>query len=176
MGRVLIALLLVWAWSCGEPGDRPRAGWTLYESPEGRYRLHYQAPPWRLHAAGARSVELRVPSNAEHMLPDAGIIVDPKYHLWVDVEGGDAGAHVEDALRRAEASGHTVVAGPRGVSSDAGDTGFELLTVDAEARRHRMVFFDRPFGGVVALRFEANPDLDDPQVDAMVTGVEVAPE
>lgn len=177
MGRVAVVVgLLVLACSCGEAGDRPWAGWSTYESPAGGYRLRYQDPPWKIHAAAASSVELRVPSNAERAVPDAALIRDPKYELRVDVEEGNAQARMDEEVHAASAEGHTVVAGPRPVRTETGDVGVELLTVDAEARRHRRVFLDRSLGGVVALRFEANPDLDEPQVDAMVTGVEVAPE
>jgi hypothetical protein len=176
MGRMVVALLAVAVYACGPPGDRPRAGWSVFDSPEGGYRIHYQAPPWRIVDARGRSVELAVPSTAERFVPDAGLFVDPKYRLRVDLGPGEARSRIDEDAARASSRGDTIVAGPRRVVTDVGDRGFELLTLDEETRRFRVVHLDRPGGGVLTLRFDANPVLDDPQVDAMVTGVEVAPE
>jgi hypothetical protein len=173
MGRLVVAGVLVLACACGDPGDRLRAGWSVYESPVGDYRIPYQEPPWLIVASGARSVTLRVPSIVERFVPDAGLIVDPRYELSVDVEAGRAADRIEEEARRAPGRDHTILAGPRPLRTEQGAIGFELLTIDPLTRRHRVVYIDRPAGGVVSLRFEANPDLDEPQVDVMVRGVEV---
>jgi hypothetical protein len=51
-----------------------------------------------------------------------------------------------------------------------------VLSVDGLIRYHRVVFLDRPWDDALSLRFDANPNLDEPQVDAMVAGVEVTVE
>jgi hypothetical protein len=173
MGRLVVAGLLVLVCACGEPGDRLRAGWSVYESPGGDYRIPYQEPPWRITASGARTVTLSVPSVAERFVPDAGLLVDPRYALSVDVESGRAADRIEEEARRAPDRDHTILAGPRPLRTEHGAIGFDLLTIDPLTRRHRVVHIDRPAGGVLSLRFEGNPDLDEPQVDVMVTGVEV---
>jgi hypothetical protein len=173
MGRVVATALLAAVCACGSPGDEPRAGWTSYTSVAGAYRIPYQAPPWRLSRAGATSVELRVPSNAERIEPDAAVIIDPKYRLLADVTGGDAASLADREAADVRARGDLLLAGPRPVTTEPGASGFEVLSVDALIRYHRVVFLDRPAGGTVSLRFDANPNLDEPQVDAMVAGVEV---
>jgi hypothetical protein len=176
MGRAVATALLAALCACGSPGDEPRAGWTFYTSVAGAYRIPYQAPPWRLARAGATSVELRVPSNAERIEPDAGLIVDPKYRLLADVTGGAAATLADREAADVRARGELLLAGPRPVTTDAGASGFEVLSVDALIRYHRVVFLDRPWDDALSLRFDANPNLDEPQVDAMVAGVEVTVE
>lgn len=184
VGLLLVAGILVGS-ACGPSGEEPRAGWKTYEPAGGEYRVRYLSPPWRVDSpTSGTTLTLRVPSNAEHFVPDAALIIPPKYLLTVDTEPGTARDRI-DAIDGTPddgmtADGETVVAGPRRVRTDAGDEGWELLTTfmvdDVLTRRRRVVFLDRPEGGVVSLMFEANPDLDEPQVDVMVAGVEVDPE
>lgn len=183
--RVLLIAGILAGFACGPSGEEPRAGWKTYETEGGEYRIRYLSPPWRIESPTAgTTLTLKVRSNAEHFVPDAALIIPPKYLLTVDTAAGSAQDRIEaldgtpdDGMT---ADGEPIVAGPRRVTTEAGDEGWELLTTfmvdDALTRRRRVVFLDRPEGGVVSLEFEANPDLDEPQVDAMVTGVEVDPE
>ncbi|MFW6050584.1 MAG: hypothetical protein ACODAU_05390 [Myxococcota bacterium] len=177
----LLAAWIVWvAGGCGPAGDEPRAGWEVYAPPNGEYRVHYLSPPWRQDTpTSGTTLTLKVESNAERFVPDAALVVPPKYLLTVRVEEGAARARIDAERADREAAGETILAGPRSVTTAGGDAGWELFgeyVLEGIPRYRRIVFLDRPGGGVVSLRFEANPELDEPQIDQMVEGVEVEPE
>lgn len=180
-----LACLALAALGCGPDGDRPRAGWKAYEPPGGQYRVRYLSPPWEQVAPTTGTVlTLEIVSNAERFVPEAGLVIPPKYQLTVDVLGPPSareriGNLVGDEDGRT-VDGEEIVAGPRPVRTASGDTGWELLTVftvlDIEQLRHRrLVYFDRSGGGVISFDLVANPELDEPHVDQLVEGVAVDP-
>jgi hypothetical protein len=64
------------------------------------------------------------------------------------------------------------------IATTSGASGFDLVTSrppSAGGRFSRDVFLDRS-GGIVRAHFEANNDLRDPEVDAMIADLTVDPE
>lgn len=168
VGLVLLSL------GCGVPADRAHAGLTAFEPASGAYRLWVLAPPWREADArpGPDEVRLEIASNAERFGGPGG--APPKYALAVDMTSGDPRALAQRVADRAPADARVV--GPRPFATDLGVEGWETIVFDnAEGRFHRETFLPAAGRRVVQVTVEANVDLDDPEVDAMIASLEVGP-
>ena len=162
---------------CGEDGDARYAGWTVYDAPGGEYRVRFLDPPWFIVSAEGAVLELEIESNAEHFRP--GSSAPPKYEFRATIGAGSAESSIAAEQAAAIGRGEGILAGPRAVTTEAGDRGRELLTEQLSGDRTRYlryVYLDRSRGGVVSLWFEGNPDLDEAEIDVMIASVEVDPE
>lgn len=172
---IALSLLAPALLACGSPGDARYAGMRVHEPDDGSYRVRFLSPPWELVDHEGRRAVIEIPANATGFIDrDAGI--PPKYRLVVDVVGGSAASVSGADAASAAARGETIVEPLRAIETDSGAMGFEVITrgTDASPRSFRYVSFDAP-AGVVHLVFEASPELDEPEVDAMVRAVEVGP-
>lgn len=173
-----VALSLVAMSACGPPGDARFARLEVYDSPGGEYRVRFLAPPWQLIETDGSTARFEVESNASAVAGVPSGVVPPKYVLAVTVEPGRARARAEAALAQARARGHEVLVPVRAIDAEDGpERGFELVTRDDASpfRRFRTAFLGREGGGVVQLAFEGNPELDTPELDAMIAAVELSP-
>lgn len=172
MAPLLLSLL---ATGCGEPADERYAGLDVYDAPGGQYRVRYLSPPWRIEEAMGSTVTLEVESNAERF--GVGMAsAPPKYELVVSVIAGRSRGQMERAMSSAVDGGESIVVDAREVETNSGHTGWEFISVGEDFERNfRRVFLDRVDGGVVRLRFEANPALEERQVDEMIRAVEPDP-
>jgi hypothetical protein len=173
----LLGLALTLA-SCGPDASDPFSRLTVYDEPGGAYRVRYLKPPWELASSEGTSLTLRIISTTEAYTGIAETGVPDKYVLDVTVMGGGAAAHARADATAATRRGEEIIEPVREVTTRSGDTGFELVTRAEmpEVRSHRFVYLDRTGGGVVRLHFEANPQLNRPEVDEMVRAVDVDPE
>jgi hypothetical protein len=175
---VILALALC-ATGCGTPATADYAALSVYEPESGAYRLRYLSTPWRLGEPDGDAIQLTVRSNAERLSDDpAAPMVAPKYQLDVRLRGRAPAELVRSEQGAAIGRGEEVLAGPRPVTTDFGDEGVELVTrrIEIPQRYYRYVALSTLTGGSLWLRFEANPNLDAPEVDDMVLAVEVAPD
>lgn len=172
--RCLLVLVFLSS-ACGELATAEYAGLTVFEAPSGVYLARYLAPPWELDEESSEgdTLRLRIASNAESFGGTMSGVPD-KYEVTFDVIGGDAETRAaQDAaswMRNAES-----FTGPRTIISDTGVEAHEVLGLFLESERlryRRTVYFPRR-GGVLRIRFAGNPDLDDPEVDAMVRSTEI---
>lgn len=167
-------LLAVVTSACGEPGSDPYAGLTVYDAPGGAYRLRYLAPPWTFERADTSSVYLRIEST----VPDGvdPTVIPDRYELTITLEAGAAQDRARQDASSAPSRGERVLVSPRAVSTDSGDSGFEVLTEEPgfNTRFYRYVSLTRR-GGVVRLVFEGTPNLDEVELDEMIYAFDVAP-
>lgn len=147
-----------------------------YADPGGNYRIDYTSPPWRIRSETPGALELEVPSNAETFLGvvDAGEIVPPKYLLAISVVSGAPEASTRAEETAAVARGERLVVATRAITTTSLDSGFEVVTrtEDTSPRYVRTVFLAHPSGSL-KLRFEGSPELDNPELDAMIATVDV---
>ncbi len=155
------------------PADRAHAGLTPIEPVNHAYRLWVLAPPWRETdtPSGPGEVRLEVPSNAERFGGAEG--TRPKYALVADLTSGVPRALARRVADRAAPDDRVV--GPRPFATDMAVEGWETLVFDTTEGRYRRHTFLSAGGPVVRLALEANVDLDDPEVDAMIATLEVGP-
>ncbi len=151
----------------------------MHDAPGGQYRILYQAPPWELIETDGTYLRLEVEANATRFGDlDAGV-VPPKFLFEADVGDGDAATRIRRDERSARREGAEIARPATEVTTREGATGLDFvssrLTADG-TRFARVAYLDRDGGGVVRLYFEANDDLDQPQVDAMIADVLVDPE
>jgi len=157
---------------CGQPTKRSL--WERYDEPGGAYRVYYLRPPWKRIAADGSALELRVDNNPSAFGIDSGLA--PKYALFVSVVAGDPAALAAREARRAPGRSETVLFPPSAVRTEAGDSGFGLtVRQDGGEHLYRRFAFLADRGVVVQLLFEAVPVVDDPEIDAMLGMVDVAP-
>lgn len=160
------AALLIGLMACGTNAADLYAGLDVYEPRSSAYRVRYLAPPWEVTSRGmGDTVMLEVEGAVEG--------VPPKYQLTVDLVGRTPENRANAVARSADRE--DTVTGPRPVTTDSGDEGFETLIFDnSEGRYQRHVFLERD-GGSVRLFFLANPNLDNDEVEAMIASAEVGP-
>jgi len=149
---------------------------SVWDSPGKEYRIRYLEPPWRLLMSETTTATFQIDPSFARV--DAG--VPAKYLLVTTVEPGTARARADEDVAMAGPRREMVIVPPRAVTTDSGDTGFEVLThtmvVPEYPRNLRYVTLDSTRGGnVVRLVFQANPSVDDPEVDAMIRAADVAP-
>ncbi len=172
---LLLSTLLLAA--CGNPSRQELL--TPYDPPGGEYRVYYLAPPWELQEADGTYLRLEIPATSVRLgRLDAGT-VPPRFLCEVDVSTGTAANRARRDERDARTSGAEVVRGSTAVTTRDGTTGVDLvvarLAMD-RTRFSRTVYLDRSGGGVVRMYFEANDNLQNPEVDAMIADVQVDPE
>jgi len=158
---------------CGQPGKHDVL--SVFDAESGDFRIRYLDPPWMLVSSERDSAHFRIDNNAARF---AGIDAStaPKYELRVTVVGGDPRPRAERDARRAGSRDETVLDGPREVRTHAGDAGWEVVTRQEteESLYRRFVYLEHP-RGAVRLLFESVPDVDEPEVDAMIGAAEVRP-
>ena len=99
----------------------------------------------------------------------------------VTTVGGALPALMDAEVRAARAAGRTILEGyPPEIGTLEGVRGPQLLTFEPTLpieRYRRIVLFPLVSGRVLRLAFEATPDLDTPEVDAMIAqvGIGAAP-
>lgn len=173
---VAAAAVSIVLFGCAPSGDDPASRLTTWEASDGDYRIRYLDPPWELVDEGVDFSFFRIQSNANLVgRLDGG---PGKYELRVTTQRGDVPALMEAEVRAAISSGATIREGPRTASTLDGARGQELLTFELTLpieRHRRIVLFSLGSGRVLRLGFEATPDLDTPQVDAMIDQVGVGP-
>ena len=159
--------------ACGQP-ERDEL-WRVYDAPGGDYRLRYLEPPWELVDSEVTRARFIVQNNAS-ALGGRDSSLSAKYELTVDVEAGAPRARAMADERGASGRRETVVVGTRAVRTESGDEGFEVITraETGELLYRRFIYLSHP-RGVVRLLFEAVPNLDGPEVKAMVAAVDVLP-
>jgi hypothetical protein len=167
-------LLLV---ACGNPSREDLL--TPHESPGGEYRVFFLEPPWQVMENDGAFLRLEIEANATRFGDlDAGT-VPPKYLCEVDVTGGSAARRIRDAERDARSAGDEIVRAATDVATRSGASGQDLVisrTTSDGTRFARVVYLDREDGGVVSVYFEANHDLRNAELDAMIGDVVVDPE
>ena len=177
--RVSLALA---AWTlvggCAPSGEDPRTRTAVWEPESASFRVRYLDPPWELVEASGEAAFLRVRSNA---MVTGGLDGGPgKFELRVSRQPGEPAALAAVEERRLRAAGATIVDGPRGVTTLEDVDGVEVLAarLSPTERSYRVVFLPLLAVGspaCVRLAFEATPDLDHPEVDAMIELVEIGP-
>ena len=173
-----------WPWTlfvaalcaCGPAASAHYAGMSEYKPSNGLYTLRYLAPPWELKTFSGYSATLQI----ERVL--LGIVdadVPGKYELAVSLVPASTGATaamlaMKDAAE-ATSRGESLVVAPRPITTDSGDPGVDVVTKSTDPnfpRSLRYVSFDSP-KGVIRLVFQADPDLANPEVDAMIHAFDV---
>lgn len=163
-------LIFAWVVACGPRGDDAYPGLTEW-APENAYRVRYPSPPWELVETEGTRARFEIRSPFRGVKNATGFAY---FALTVTLEAGSAADRAAREDRMATEAGHERIAAPRPVVTDAGDTGFELLTRAAPLHR-RIVYLDRP-DGVLVMRFESIPSLDTPEVTAMILATSARPE
>ncbi len=177
--RLAVALALgMLVPACGPSASDPYNGLASYRPPGNEYVLRYLAPPWRVDRSAGTTIRLIIERDGTRGIDGGGLIVIPKYMLDVSVAAGTARALADADVAALPGAGETLIAGPRPIATDSGDLGFDVVARGAlpGARSRRYVSLDSVRGGAVRLVFEANPDLDDPEVAQMIRHCDVAPE
>lgn len=172
---VCAALLLT---ACAPSGEDPRNRLTTVAPDGSEYRLRYLEPPWELVSVSGTTISLRIQSNS---MAIAGIEGGPaKYEVTATVEPGDPSTRANDELRVARGRGEEILGdGVRTVLTVDGVRGAEVLSRSAVAlvdRHRRTVFLPIDAARVLRLGFEATPELDTPEVDAMIAAVGIGAE
>jgi len=159
--------------ACAPSADDPASRLDLWSSPSGEFRVHYLQPPWELAEDGPAPL-FRIRSNAENAgAVDGG---PGKYELRVSAVSGAVPALMDAEVRAAAGGGRTIREGPRAVSTSEGVRGLELITFEPTIpieRYRRTALLPLPSGLTLRLAFEATPDLDTPEVDAMIAETEI---
>ncbi len=171
MLRVLALFSLVT--SCAPSGDDPVSRLSTWEAPSGDYRIHYLAPPWSVVEESPAGALFQIRSNVMAFGDlDGGV---GKYELRTSRVDGAVATRMEREVRQVlRTGGRTIRDGPRSITTSEGIVGSELLTFDEPdpiERYRRVALFPLPSGRVLRLEFEATPELDTPEVTAMIRNV-----
>ena len=168
--RVLASLLLLAG--CAPSADDPRSRLDTWEAESGEFRIRYLRPPWEISEAEGDSLFLRIQSNANLA---GGVDGGPgKFELRATVDSGDIETLVGAEERRLRRLPAEIRDGPRDVSTLEGVEGREVIAFengDPYERFHRVAFFPLSGRRVLRLAFEATPNLETPEVDAMIAQV-----
>ena len=170
----LLAVALV-VTACAPSGEDPLTRLSTHAPPSGEYRVRYLEPPWELVSTSGTTAFLRIQSNA---MAIAGIEGGAgKYELTVTVERGDPVTRANDELRAARGRGEEILGdGVRTVETDEGVVGAEVLSrgidpLTMSPRHRRIAFLPVDAARVVRLDFDATPELDTAEVDAMIAAI-----
>jgi hypothetical protein len=173
---VMLSASLLLVTACGNPTHEELL--VSHVAPGGEYRVLYLDPPWKLANTDGSYLRLEIAAtSARFGDPDAST-VPPKFLFEASVAGGTASAAAQSAERAARMRGDEVLRPMTEIATISGASGFDLVTSrppSAGGRFSRDVFLDRS-GGIVRAHFEANNDLRDPEVDAMIADLTVDPE
>jgi hypothetical protein len=158
---------------CAPSAEDPLSRLSVAEPETGEYRLRYLEPPWELVMLEGTTAFLRIPSSR---MTFGGVEGGPgKYELTATVERGAPATRIEAEERAALGRGETVIAGPRTLQTRDTVVGVELLTTvpGVDLLHRRIVFLPVDAASVLRLAFVATPELDTPEVDAMIATVGV---
>lgn len=172
--RTLLAMLTALAVvGCAPSAEDPLSRLSVASPETGEYRLRYLEPPWELVSQEGTTTVLRIASS--RMIYGGAETGPGKYELTATVERGAPATRVEAEQRAAVGRGETVVAGPRTLQTREGVVGVELLTTvpGMDLTYRRVVFLPIDGASVLQLDFVATPELDTPEVDAMIATVGV---
>lgn len=169
--RVLTIALVVTA--CAPSGDNPLSRLTTWEAPSGDYRIRYQSPPWQILSESTDGAFFNVQSTLQMTgRVDGGA---GKYELRTSRVGRSVAEEMDREVRDARRTGgREIVDGPREIVTDEGVVGSELITFDEPdpfERYRRVVAFPLEGGRTLRLDFESTPDIDTPEVEAMIRHV-----
>jgi len=169
--RVLAIALVMTA--CAPSGDDPLSRLTTWEAPSGDYRVRYLSPPWEIIRESTDGAFFNVQSTLQMTgRIDGGV---GKYELRTSRVGRSVADEMEREQRDARrTAGREIVDGPREIVTDEGVEGRELITFDEPdpaERYRRVVVFPLDGGRTLRLDFESTPDIDTPEVTAMIRQV-----
>jgi hypothetical protein len=176
MSRWWLCALSLLVTACAPSGDDPFSRLDVVAPATNEYRVYYLRPPWELVSSEGTTSFLRIRSNR---MVYGGIESGPgKYDLLVTVEPGTPASRVADEMRLAASRGETITAGPRSVTTNELVMGQELLTSVTlpEPQYFRYVYLPLDASRVVRLAFEATPNLESAEADAMIRMVGIGPE
>lgn len=161
--------------ACGPDGRAAYAGWTLYESDAGGYRIRYLEPPWIfVREEGARA-HFKIESTAEAAgFRDSG--VPSKYTLELNVEAGTPMARAMADQRGAASRRESVITPTRPFETAAGVEGSEVITqsiADPLRPRFKRYTYVRHPRGVLRMLVEAYADIDDVEVGRLLGSAEI---